>query len=60
MKHISELSQRVCFPLEYLPYMFLMVAGEDQDVVQVDKDSPVEEITKHIVNKCLEDGRGRD
>lgn len=38
--------------------MFLMVAGEDQDVVQVDKDSPVEEITKHIVNKCLEDGRG--
>ena len=32
--------------------------GEDQDVVQVDEDEPVEHVPNNIIYEALEDGKG--
>ncbi len=35
----------------------MLVLGEDQDVVEVNKDNPINHISVHVVYACLEDRR---
>jgi signal transduction histidine kinase len=47
--------------LENLPdvdHMFLGGAGEDKDVIKVDKDELVQHVMENIINQSLEHSRG--
>ena len=37
--------------------VFLTEVGEDQDVIEVNKDKPVEHVPEHVVHQGLEDSR---
>jgi hypothetical protein len=38
--------------------MLSLVLGEDQDVIEVDHDAGVQEVSENVVHHCLECGRG--
>ena len=38
--------------------MFWGGAGEDEDVIEVDKDEPVQHVTENIIDQSLEHSRG--
>ena len=38
--------------------VFISGLGEDENVIQVDKDEPVEHVSKNVVYQDLEDGEG--
>ncbi len=38
--------------------MIALILGEDQDVVKVNKNKPIDHVSKHAVDECLEDRRG--
>lgn len=38
--------------------VLLLGPGEDEDVIEINKDISIEHVSEHIVHHCLEDGRG--
>ncbi len=38
--------------------MIALNLGEDQDIVEVNKNEPVDHVSKHVIDECLEDHRG--
>ena len=44
--------------LSDVEHMFLGGAGEDEDVIEVDKDEPVQHVAENIIDQSLEHSRG--
>ncbi len=38
--------------------MIVLVLGEDQDVVEVNKNEPINNVSEQVIDECLEDRRG--
>ena len=56
--HFSALTLQEALenPLEMVN-VFILGSGEDQDVIEVDKNKLVNHVSEYVVNKGLEDGR---
>ena len=50
--------QKASENLSDVEHMFFGGAGEDEDVIEVDKDEPVHHVTENIINQSLEHSRG--
>ena len=38
--------------------VLLLGPGEDEDVIEINKDISIEHVSEHIIYHCLEDGKG--
>ncbi len=48
-------------PLQHLPDLLDMIAlvlEEDQDIIEINKNKPVDHVSEYVIDECLEDRRG--